>query len=67
MSQKQQILNHIKKQGSISMREAIMDYSIQSLTSRIAELRRDGYKIKTYQYSHPVTGQPYAVRSEVVI
>lgn len=60
MSQKQQILNHIKKQGSISMREAIMDYSIQSLTSRISELRRDGHKIKTYQYSHPVTGQPYA-------
>jgi isocitrate lyase len=60
MSQKKQILNHIKKQGSISMREAIMDYSIQSLTSRIAELRRDGYNIKTYQCAHPVTGQPYA-------
>jgi DNA-binding HxlR family transcriptional regulator len=60
MSQKQQILRHIKAQGSISLREALMDYSIQSLTARIAELRRDGYRIKTMHCNHPVTGQPYA-------
>jgi hypothetical protein len=60
MTQKDLILQHIKKQGSISMREALMDYSIQSLTGRIAELRRDGFKIRTRRYAHPVTGQMYA-------
>lgn len=60
MSQNEKILNHINAQGSISQREAIMDYSIQSLTARISELRRKGYKIKTRHYNHPVTGQPYA-------
>jgi hypothetical protein len=60
MSQLDKILNHIKRQGSISQREAIMDYSIQSLTSRISQLRRKGYKIITRHYLHPVTGQSYA-------
>ena len=60
MSQKELILQHIKKQGSISMREAMMDYSIQNLTARVAELRQDGFKIRTRRFAHPITGQMYA-------
>lgn len=60
MSQEQLIIRHILKNGSISQREAIMDYSIQSLTARIRGLRKKGYKIKTVQKVHPVTGQKYA-------
>lgn len=60
MSQNELIVQHIRKAGSISRREAMLDYSIQNLTARINDLRKDGYKIKTKIRSHPVTGQKYA-------
>jgi len=53
------VLTHIKKAGSISQREAIVDHSIQSLTRRITELRDAGFNIKGEQKAHPVTGQRY--------
>lgn len=60
MSQNLTILNHIRRAGSISQREALIDHGIQSLTKRISELRIAGYKIKTIHKKHPVTGQRYA-------
>lgn len=60
MSQLDTILSHLKRAKSISQREAMIDYSIQSLTKRISELRSMGYKIKTVHKHHPVTGQRYA-------
>lgn len=54
------ILEHMKRTGSITMREALLDYSIQSLTKRISELRQAGYKIETEHKHHPTTGQRYA-------
>lgn len=60
MSQTQMIIDHMKRTGSITMREALLDYSIQSLTKRISELRKQGYKIKTEHKLHPTTGQRYA-------
>ena len=60
MTQNQILLKHFKKAKSISQREALVDYSIQSLTKRISELRGMGYRIKTVQKNHPVTGQKYA-------
>lgn len=60
MTQTTLILDHMKRTGSITMREALMDYSIQSLTKRISELRQAGYKIETEHKHHPTTGQRYA-------
>lgn len=60
MSQNEILIQHFKKAKSISQREALVDYSIQSLTKRISELRDMGYKIKTIHKKHPVTGQKYA-------
>lgn len=60
MTQIQILLNHFKKASSISQREALVDYSIQSLTKRISELRDMGYNIVTQHKHHPVTGQRYA-------
>ena len=60
MTQNQILLKHFKKAKSISQREALVDYSIQSLTKRISELRCMGYRIKTVHKNHPVTGQKYA-------
>jgi biotin operon repressor len=60
MTQLQTILSHLKRAKSISQREAMIDYSIQSLTKRISELRDMGHNIKTIHRKHPVTGQRYA-------
>ena len=59
-TQLETIIDHMKRTGSITMREALMDYSVQSLTKRISELRKMGYKIKTEHKLHPTTGQRYA-------
>lgn len=60
MNQTDLIVQHIRKAGGISRREAMLDYSIQNLTARINDLRKNGYKIKTKIKHHPVTGQSYA-------
>ena len=60
MTQYEIILTHLKKAKSITQREALIDYSIQSLTSRITVLRKRGYNIVTQSKKHPVTGQRYA-------
>ena len=59
MTQNQQIMKHFKKAGSITVREALVDYSISSLTKRIQELREDGEHIVSTPRFHPVTGQKY--------
>lgn len=59
MTQEQQLLKHLRKAGSISQREALMDLSIQSLTRRITTLRGYGYNISSDWKQHPVTGQYY--------
>lgn len=64
MTQNQKIIAHLKRAGSITQREAILDYSIQSLTKRISELREEGYKIISKTKHHPVTKQKY-VRYEL--
>ncbi len=59
MTQCEKIIEHIQKNGSITQREAYIDYSIQSFTRRIADLRADGYDIYSVPKKHPVTGQEY--------
>lgn len=59
MTQVEKILDHIKKNGSITQREAYLDYAIQSFTRRIADLREMGYVIRSEPRKHPVTGQDY--------
>ena len=58
--QNQTLLAHLRRVGSISQREAMLDYSIQSLSKRISELRDEGYNIETQHKKHPITGQRYA-------
>jgi len=58
-SQITKLLAHFKKAGSITVREALIEYSIQSLTKRIQEMRDMGYNIQSIQRRHPVTKQRY--------
>ena len=59
MTQNNMIIAHMKRTGSITQREALIDYSVQSLTKRIAELRVAGFKIISEKRNHPTTGQRY--------
>ena len=59
MNQNTLILEHMKRTGSITQREALLDHSVQSLTKRISELRQAGYKITSEKKAHPITGQRY--------
>lgn len=49
MTQNDMILQHLKehKEAGITPLEAINDYGIMRLASRINELRKDGYQIET--------------------
>jgi hypothetical protein len=46
MTQCDRIIRHLKDHGSISSLEAISEYGILRLASRINDLRRRGYKIQ---------------------
>lgn len=46
-TQEQWIIVYMKKYGSITPKEAIYGYSIMRLASRICDLRKQGYKIKS--------------------
>jgi hypothetical protein len=59
MTQNDKIMTHLKKAGSITQREAIVEYSIQSLTKRISELRKEGHNIVSNVRIHPLTKQKY--------
>jgi hypothetical protein len=59
MTQHHIILNHLRKNGSMTQREAMVDYSIQSFPKRISELRGMGYDITHQRKFHPTTGQMY--------
>ena len=53
------ILKHLRTTKGITVREALIEYSISSLTKRVHELRGLGYDIISTRKSHPVTGQKY--------
>lgn len=44
-TQKQKILDYLAWHGSITTMEAFAELGITKLTTRISELRRDGYRI----------------------
>ena len=45
MTQKEEILNHLKEHGSITDLVAYRKYAIRRLGARIWDLRHDGHKI----------------------
>jgi hypothetical protein len=45
MSQKQKVLDHLKRYGSISTWQCITEYHITRLGAHICQLKKEGYKI----------------------
>jgi len=58
-TQNSKIITHLRATKGLTQREAMLDYSIQSFTKRISELRKAGYRIDGVKGKHPVTGQQY--------
>jgi DNA-binding MarR family transcriptional regulator len=56
-----QVFNYIKKTGSISARDALIDLDMTSasLARRIVDLERHGYTVIRSQKEHPVNKRPY--------
>ena len=57
--QHQTIIKHLRATKGLTVREAMIDYSIQAFTKRISELRKMGYNIQGVKSKHPITGQRY--------
>lgn len=53
------IIKHLRTTKGITVREAMIEYSISSLTKRIHELRGLGFDILSTTKRHPVTKQRY--------
>ena len=47
MTQNDRILRHLEDYGSITQMDAIRDYGIMRLASRVNDLRREGHPIVT--------------------
>lgn len=60
LSQKRVILQHLKRFGSIEPLTALREYCCYRLSSRISDLRNDGYNIITDTISSvsKITGRP---------
>ncbi len=58
-TQHSKIMKHLKKAGSITVREAMVEYSVSCLPKRISELRELGNDIISIVKFHPITGQKY--------
>ena len=56
-TQNSKIITHLRATKGLPQREAMLDYSIQSFTKRISELRKAGYRIDGIKGKHPITGQ----------
>lgn len=54
------IYQHLVTAGSISQREAMVEYATGSLTKEITRLRNAGIEIETIRKTHPITGKLYA-------
>lgn len=61
MTQSEKILNHMKCFGTITSLEALSEYGIMRLASRISDLKKEGYDIeRRFVRSKNRFGEPVA-------
>ena len=67
LTQKERIIRHLKDKESITSLEAMQEYGIMRLTSRVCELKDEGYKIRSEfvssknRYNEPVSFSKYTL------
>ena len=59
MTQTEKMIKHMRKTGSITQREAYLDYNVQSFHRRLSDLRDEGYPIVGVTKTHPTSAQKY--------
>lgn len=59
MTQKQTVLEHLRKRGSITAYEAIMDHNVFRLSARIHELIQEGHPIEAEWKVNDTTKKQY--------
>ncbi|MDR3473431.1 MAG: helix-turn-helix domain-containing protein [Devosia sp.] len=57
--QLKKIITHVNRVGYITVRAAMMDYGIGSLSRRMSDLQERGFTVTTQQRTNPGTGQRY--------
>ena len=66
LTQQERIIRHLKDKGSITSLEAMKEYGIMRLTSRVCELKDQGYMIRSEfvssknRYNEPVSFSKYS-------
>lgn len=53
------VYQHLVTTGSITQREAMIEYATGSLTKEITRLRQAGVEINSVRKTHPITGRSY--------
>ena len=67
LTQKERIIRHLKDRKTITALEAMKEYGIMRLTSRICELKNEGYNIRSEfvssknRYNEPVSFSKYSL------
>tara|TARA_Y100000401_G_scaffold95683_1_gene82502 strand:- start:477 stop:692 length:216 start_codon:yes stop_codon:yes gene_type:complete len=67
LTQKDRIIRHLNDKGSITALEAMKEYGIMQLASRIYELKDQGYNIRSEfvssknRYKEPVSFSKYSL------
>ena len=67
LTQKDRIIRHLNDKGSITALDAMKDYGIMRLASRISELKDEGYNIRSEfvssknRYNEPVSFSKYSL------
>jgi len=67
LTQQERIIRHLKDKGSITSLEAMKEYGIMRLTSRVCELKDQGYMIRSEfvssknRYNEPVSFSKYSL------
>ena len=59
-SQVDRLLQHFEQGKVTTLRGAMIDFGVASLTRRVADLRERGHNIQKNMKRNPVTGQRYA-------
>ena len=58
-TQVEMILDHMTKRGSITQRDAYIDYGVSSFFRRLTDIEEMGYQLDRVIKRHPITGQQY--------
>lgn len=70
MTQCEMILQHLRTEGSITAAEAMSDYGIMRLASRISDLKKDGVPIRRRmvkaknRFGEPMAYAEYSIEEE---